>query len=145
MYEQYTHIVPLNSLSFSRFIIELATRYANLCDQVFDPRQSIAELLDKRGVKSPITIIPTGADTTRFRHGDGVRFRPSLGISEKAFVVGHLGRFAPEKNLEFLTTAVAHFLKKVPHAEFLVVGTGPSALLMPWMFSPSRHKVKLKV
>jgi 1,2-diacylglycerol 3-alpha-glucosyltransferase len=49
MYEQYTHIVPLNSPAFSRFIIELATRYSNLSDQVFDPSQSIAELLDKRG------------------------------------------------------------------------------------------------
>lgn len=126
MYEQYTHYVPLDSPVFSRFVIELATRYANLCDQVFAPSESISELLHQRGVKSPITVIPTGVDNERFRHGDGAQFRVSQAISEKAFLVGHLGRLAPEKNLEFLTTAVAQFLKKNPHAEFLVVGTGPS-------------------
>ena len=134
MYEQYTHYVPLNSPAFSRFVIELATRYANLCDQVFAPSQSIETLLHQRGVQRPITVIPTGVDTTRFRHGDGLKFRAKHGISEKAYIVGHLGRLAPEKNLEFLTTAVAQFLNKTPQAEFLVVGTGPSELLIRAIF-----------
>src|ERR1019366_8515547 len=33
---------------------------------------------------------------------------------------------APEKNLEFVTRAVAQFLKKEPKAFFLIGGTGPS-------------------
>ena len=33
---------------------------------------------------------------------------------------------APEKNLEFVTRAVAQFLKKEPKAHFLIGGTGPS-------------------
>jgi glycosyltransferase involved in cell wall biosynthesis len=49
-----------------------------------------------------------------------------MGIPESAFVVGHLGRLAPEKNLEFLTRAVADFVASRPDALFLVVGTGPS-------------------
>jgi len=40
--------------------------------------------------------------------------------------VGHIGRLAPEKNLEFLTRAVAAFVKKHSHAHFLVGGQGPS-------------------
>ena len=34
LYEQYTHYVPGDSPALKRFAIELATRYANLCDQV---------------------------------------------------------------------------------------------------------------
>jgi 1,2-diacylglycerol 3-alpha-glucosyltransferase len=145
MYEQYTHYVPLDSPVFSRFVIELATRYANLCDQVFAPSESIAELLHQRGVKSPITVIPTGVDIARFRHGDGAQFRSTHTISEKAFLVGHLGRLAPEKNLKFLTTAVAQFLKKNPHAEFLVVGSGPSELLIREIFDQAGLTKRLHI
>lgn len=41
-------------------------------------------------------------------------------------MVGHLGRLAPEKNLEFLAQAVADFVHTQPQAHFLVIGTGPS-------------------
>lgn len=125
LYEQYTHYVPLDSPAFKRFVIELATRYANLCDQVFAPSESIADLLRERDVLSPIAVVPTGVDVERFAHGDGARFRAAHGIPDDAFVVGHLGRLAPEKNLEFLAGAVARFLKSAPMAHFLLVGEGP--------------------
>lgn len=126
LYEQYTHYVPVDSPAFRRFVIELATRYANLCDRVFAPSQSIEALLRQRGVTAPVSVVPTGVDTTRFVRGDGAGFRHSLGIPENAFLVGHLGRLAPEKNLEFLTRAVARFLGAEPRARFLLVGMGPS-------------------
>lgn len=125
-YEEYTHYVPLNSPLLKRFVIELATRYANLCDQVFAPSRSIAELLRSRGVTTPVAVVPTGVEITRFARGDGAGLRASLGIPQDAFVVGHVGRLAPEKNLHFLAEAVAAFLKTEPRARFLVVGKGPS-------------------
>lgn len=126
LYEQYTHYVPGNSPALRRFIIELATRYANLCDQVFSPSESIAELLRERGVETPIAVVPTGVDMEHFTQGDGPGFRKNLGIPENAFVAGHVGRLAPEKNLVFLAEAVAAFLKLESRACFLLVGTGPS-------------------
>jgi glycosyltransferase involved in cell wall biosynthesis len=54
-------------------------------------------------------------------------FRKSLGIPENAFVIGHLGRLAREKNLEFLVDAVIRFMHKCPaslNCCFLLVGTG---------------------
>lgn len=134
MYEQYTHYVPLNSPAFRRFVIELATHYANLCDQVFAPSESIAELLQQRGVKAPITVVPTGVDIARFAHGNGTKFRTEQGIADNAFVVGHLGRLAPEKNLAFLANVVAHFLKTNSLAQFLVVGEGPSESIIRAIF-----------
>lgn len=126
LYEQYVHYVPVDSPAFRRFVIELATRYANLCDQVFAPSESIAALLRQRGVATQITVVPTGVDIERFAQGDGAGFRRSMGIPADAFVVGHLGRLAPEKNLAFLAEAVAAFLTTEPRACFLLAGKGPS-------------------
>jgi len=126
LYEQYTHYVPGDSSALKRFAIELATRYANLCDQVFAPSESIQELLQQRGVTAPIAVVPTGVRLENFAQGDAVAFRRQMGIPADAFVVGHLGRLAPEKNLEFLTQAVCDFINHNSRAHFLVIGTGPS-------------------
>jgi glycosyltransferase involved in cell wall biosynthesis len=134
LYEQYTHYVPLDSPAFRRFVIELATRYANLCNQVFAPSESIATLLRARDVEAPIAVVPTGVDLDRFASGDGAGFRAARGIPAGAFVVGHLGRLAPEKNLEFLAGAVAAFLKSAPDAHFLLVGEGPSISVIRAVF-----------
>lgn len=125
LYERYTHYVPADSETLRRFVIELATRYGNLANQVFAPSESIANLLRKRGVTSPIAVVPTGVYPGRFANGDGKRFRIHHNIPETAFVVGHLGRLAPEKNLLFLAKAVARFLQKHRHAHFLLAGSGP--------------------
>lgn len=126
MYEKYTHYVPGDSPMLQRFVIELSTGYANLCDLVFSPSESIASVLLDRGVKTPMQVIPTGVQLDRFRGGDGNRFRKEAGIPENAFVIGHLGRLAPEKNLDFLAKAVALYIRENPQAHFLVVGVGPS-------------------
>ena len=126
LYEQYTHYVPGDSPALKRFVIELGTRYANLSDQVIAPSESIAALLRQRGVVAPMTVVPTGVEIERFAKGDGRRLRDRLGVAEDGLVVGHLGRLAPEKNLAFLTQAVARFVRSEPRAHFLVVGSGPS-------------------
>ncbi len=124
-YEYYTHYV-VESPVLKRFVIELATRYANLCDLVFAPSESIAELLRERGVVTPVEVVPTGIRIERFARGDGRAFRRRHGIPDRAFVVGHVSRLAPEKNLGFLAEAVAGFLERHPEAHFLVAGRGPS-------------------
>jgi glycosyltransferase involved in cell wall biosynthesis len=74
-----------------------------------------------------MTVIPTGIDVARFAAADRVRARVRLGLPPGAFVVGHVGRLAPEKNLAFLGAAVGRFLAGAPAARFLVVGDGPAA------------------
>jgi len=101
LYEQYTHYVPGDSPALKRFAIDLATRYANLCDQVFAPSESIQALLQERGVVTPIKVVPTGVRLENFAQGDGRSVREQMGIPEDAFVVGHLGRLAPERIWSF--------------------------------------------
>lgn len=124
--EQYTHYVPVDSPAIKRFAIEMGTRYANMADQVFAPSQSVASLLAQRGVHRPIAVVPTGVDTGHYARGDGLAFRSKRGIPENAFVIGHLGRLAPEKNLEFLAQAVGLGMQSNSAMRFLLAGEGPS-------------------
>jgi glycosyltransferase involved in cell wall biosynthesis len=126
MYEQYSHYVPGDAETLQRFAVKLATIYANMCEQVFAPSESIHDILTTRGVQVPIEVIPTGVDLDEFSQGSGPGFREILGIESNAFVVEHLGRLAPEKNLTFLSQAVVKFMKKEPLAHFLLVGKGNS-------------------
>ena len=123
-YEQYTHYTPVDSPAMRRFAVEIATHYANLCDHVVAPSQSIQQLITGRGVKTPVDVIPTGVDLKLFAKGRGDNFRKQYGINAQTFVIGHVGRLALEKNLAYLTRAVARSLKKHPRAIFSVVGNG---------------------
>lgn len=135
LYEQYTHYVSADSEVMRRFAIRLSTEYANLCSHVIAPSESVAELLRKRGVHQPVTEIPTGVDVDFFGTGSGDRFRSDHGIAPDATVIGHLGRLAPEKNLDYLTDAVVDPLRNRPDLRFLVVGDGPSRAEMARRFA----------
>jgi len=134
----YSHKVPLffthhslyeenvgESQTVKKFVTELATGYANYCDHVIAPSESVAEMLKARGVKTRVSVIPTGLDLSKYK-GNAGDFRDVEKIPKDAFVVGYVGRLSPEKNLPFLARAVAAFLKQDKGAIFLVVGSGPS-------------------
>jgi len=127
LYEQYTHYVPLDSEAMQRFVIHLATDYANFSTRVVAPSRSIAGLIRSRGVRRPVDVVPTGVDLAFFGSGHGRRFRREHGIPDDALVAGHLGRLAPEKNLAYLARAVGQVVAERPEARFLVVGQGPSS------------------
>jgi glycosyltransferase involved in cell wall biosynthesis len=126
MYEEYTHYVPGDSPALKQFVISLSTSYANLCDMVFAPSESVVHVLYQRGVETHIEIVPTGVDVGKFKTGGGAGFRAMMNIPQDAFVVGHVGRLAPEKNLDFLARALCRFLERNRKAHFLIVGQGPS-------------------
>ena len=125
LYEQNTHYVSEDSTVLKEFVIQLATGYANLADAVFAPSESVMNLIRQRGVVTNVQVVPTGIDIKRFASGDGKDVRKKAGIPPGAFVVGHVGRLAPEKNLAFVAKAVALFLKRKKDAHFLVAGKGP--------------------
>jgi len=136
MYEKYTHYVPADSPLLKRFVIQLSTRYVNLCNHVIAPSESVKGVLSERNATTPISVIPTGVRYDRFSNGDGSAIRREAGIppGRDAFVVGHVGRLAPEKNLDFLARGIAEFLDRTPDAHFLVAGEGPSLETMKLVF-----------
>lgn len=78
------------------------------------------------------THLPYGMDAAAFldaaRNG-GVN-RAGLGIPENAEVIGHIGRFMPQKNHEYLLRTAAEALRLNPRLHFLLAGDGPLRSLM---------------
>jgi 1,2-diacylglycerol 3-alpha-glucosyltransferase len=125
-YEDYTHYMPLASEALTKVAKELPTHFANMCDGVIAPSESIARLLKRRGVTAPMAVVPTGIDVKAFAAAEGAAFRKRFKIPAEAFVVGHIGRLAQEKNLGYLGEGVVRFIKRTKGARFLVVGDGPA-------------------
>lgn len=143
MFEQYVHFWPVQNEGVKRFIIKLAAGYANLVDRVIAPSESVQDILLKRGVKTPVEVVPTGVDVERFSKGDGKAFRQQNQIPPDALVVGHVGRLAPEKNLEFLTKCMVALLKKDPRVHVLIVGLGPSEKMIKDAFEQAGLEKRL--
>lgn len=135
MYERYTHYVPGDSPALKQFVIKLSAGYANLCHRVIAPSESIKSILINRGVETPIEVIPTGINISRFKRGARQKLRFKYHIPKTASVIGHVGRLAPEKNLIFLAKAIVAFLKSAPSAHFIVVGEGSSEAELKKIFS----------
>lgn len=67
-----------------------------------------------------------GIDLTNFAIPvDSQAVRSQFKLSENSFVIGHVGRFAEQKNQLFLLEIVAECLKLEPHTRLLLVGDGP--------------------
>ncbi|WP_246131820.1 glycosyltransferase [Pistricoccus aurantiacus] len=124
LYEHYTHYVPGDSPRMQRFAIALSTEYTHLCDAVIAPSESVRQLLQERNANPVVAVVPSGVDTERFGQGDGSALRRRLGIAPGAFVVGHVGRLAKEKNLPFLAQALVELLSRRDDVHFLVIGDG---------------------
>lgn len=73
----------------------------------------------------PFRILHNGIDTQKFRFSSGARTRTreALGLNG-CFVVGHIGRFTPQKNQLFLLEIFHAFLQRNANARLLMLGGG---------------------
>lgn len=125
MFEYYKDHFGMDHETIQKFVVDLAAGYANMVDQVIVPSESVRALLKERNITTPMEVVPTGIDVKKFAPVAS-SYRKKNRIPKNAFMVGHVGRLAPEKNLNFLMEAVAEFLRQEKKAIFLVVGSGPS-------------------
>lgn len=77
--------------------------------------------------KGKVIILPNAIDPECFKFSESARreIRAKYGIADDDFVVGHVGRFFPEKNHEFLVDVFAEILKRNPSMKLLLLGDGP--------------------
>lgn len=75
--------------------------------------------------KKDFMVINNGIDVEKFVYDSDIRTakRKELGI-ENNFVMGHVGRFSPEKNHNFLIDILEQLLKQEPSAKLVLVGSG---------------------
>ncbi|MBN3924813.1 glycosyltransferase [Nostoc sp. NMS4] len=71
-------------------------------------------------------IIPNGFDTSLFIPSDEARssFRLEMGLSDKSFLIGLIGRYHPMKDHENFLRAASLLLKKYPDIIFVLAGRG---------------------
>jgi glycosyltransferase involved in cell wall biosynthesis len=123
-YDLYEHYIVSDVPALQRLALSLTVGYCNLCSAVIAPSRSTGLHLAEHGVERPVSVIPTGIDLAFFAKGTAGRARAVARIPDGAFVVGHVGRLATEKNLAFLSEAVSRFLVTRNDAHFLVAGQG---------------------
>lgn len=76
--------------------------------------------------KHEFSVLNNAIDSKKYRYNTKTakRVRADLKIPEEAFVVGHVGRFDPQKNHEVIVHIFVEILKRVPNAKLLLVGAG---------------------
>ncbi len=74
---------------------------------------------------SRMVVIPNGTDTDRFRPDPARRAtRSTLGLTDDTILVGHVARFAPQKDHASFVGAAAKVADQHPEVRFALVGTG---------------------
>ncbi|TDA65849.1 MAG: glycosyltransferase family 4 protein [Clostridia bacterium] len=125
-YEEYVHYFPFFP-QVSRPVVRYYVRdFSNRCNLVVAPSGSMAEKLQGDGVRSPVTVVPTGIRYARLQGGEPGWLRHRYGIPEGVPVLLYVGRLAREKNLEFLLEAFQQILRQEPECRLVMVGSGPA-------------------
>lgn len=77
--------------------------------------------------KGKVTILPNAIDPERFTFSESTRreVRAQYGIKDDDFVIGHVGRFFPEKNHKFIVELISEYSQKNSNCKLLLVGNGP--------------------
>jgi 1,2-diacylglycerol 3-alpha-glucosyltransferase len=84
------------------------------------------DALQNYGVRSPMTILPTGLEANQLHPGGGARFRNRHGIEADRPTLLYVGRIAHEKNIDFLLHCFKRIHVAVPEALFIITGEGPA-------------------
>ena len=126
LYDHYVHFVPFVPQKVAiRWIIKKATTYANACDHIIVPTQSIIPILRSWGVTNKnISAIPTGVEEKTYQNANGAIIREMYAMKEDDIVLFLNARLTKEKNVEFLFRSIVPILKKNRKVKLLVVSGG---------------------
>lgn len=128
-FEEYVgHYLPWLPASMTRLFARRVSRH--LCDAVdhlIVPSAEMVEVLDRYGVRTPSTVLPTGIDLTQFTGGDGTAFRARHGIAADQPTLVTVNRLAMEKNIAMLLHAARRLVAEFPRLLFVIADEGPDA------------------
>lgn len=101
-------------------------RFHNRASATLVPTEELANFLGAHRFHN-VRLLRRGVDTDLFhpKHRDG-HLREQWGLGPDDLAVIHVGRIAPEKNLDLAIDAFNAIKREHPHARFVVVGGGPS-------------------
>jgi 1,2-diacylglycerol 3-alpha-glucosyltransferase len=128
-FEEYVaHYLPWLPKAATRFAARtLSRRLCHEVDHLIVPSTQMVGVLDRYGIATPSTVIPTGIHLDEFRGGDGAAFRAQHGIRPDQPTIVTVSRLAQEKNIAFLLRVAKRLVADFPDLCFVVAGEGPDA------------------
>jgi glycosyltransferase involved in cell wall biosynthesis len=108
------------------FVFGWLRRFHNRADATLVPTSELKTFLDESGFRH-VTLLKRGVDTTLFapeRRDQGLRAEWGLGPDQLGVI--HVGRIAPEKNLDLVVRTFDAIRADVPQARMIWVGDGPA-------------------
>ncbi|PKK40085.1 Glycosyltransferase LafA, responsible for the formation of Glc-DAG [Clostridiaceae bacterium JG1575] len=125
VYEDYVHYFSANAALGRSLVRKFSQNVLHRVDRVVVPTRKVETLLEGYGVETPISIVPTGIDLSRFTLVDPDEreaLRSSFKVAPEELLLVFLGRLAKEKNIE----EIMAFLHELPAGiRLAVVGGGP--------------------
>jgi 1,2-diacylglycerol 3-alpha-glucosyltransferase len=119
------HLKLLGRYTFSPRLAEWYSAWTcNLCDCVIAPSEKIKVLLEKYGVRQPISIIRNGIDVGRFQRRPRGFMRSRFGLDGGAKIMLSVGRLTPDKNFGFLVQVLARLVARDAGIRLALVGEG---------------------
>ncbi len=127
-FEEYLyHYVPFAPRALMRSLARgFSRRQGNQVDALVVPSRAMLSKLTAYGVRSPMTILPTGICLEDFAGGSGAAFRLRHGIPAERPLLVHIGRVAFEKNIDFLLRMLECVRARHPDVLLVIAGEGPA-------------------
>ena len=129
MYEDYVHYIGGGHLISKEMARDFSGIYCNTATAVIAPTRKTEQLLKSYGVTKPISIIPTGINTSNFRKDkfqpeEVMELRKSLRLEADTPVIISIGRIAKEKSIDVVISALPKLIEKLPDLKMVIVGEG---------------------
>ncbi|WP_322570447.1 glycosyltransferase [Rhodohalobacter sp.] len=126
--EHYAHFVPLPTRLFRNLISHLLIRrFANKCDGIIVPTNSVEKYLHMIGVETPCFVQSTGIEFEEFQQVEPEKIqnlKESLGIEDEIVLLS-VSRLSDEKNIDFMIEALSKLKKSIQQPfTFLMIGDG---------------------
>lgn len=134
LYEDYVHYVThghFNNLA-KKLAIKITKYYCEKkCDELIVPTDKIKALfINKYKISQPINVIPTGIDIDKFKLTSNIKkeiesIKKKYKIKDTDFIIGSVGRIAPEKSFDKLLYNIKEMIKVNTNIKVMLVGGGP--------------------
>jgi len=121
LWEEYVEYIPIPKKVSSTASVALCRGLANLCHGVIAPSEEVRERFAEQGVRTDISVIPTGIDAKLFRGGT-----PRPEADPETDIVLYIGRLAFEKSPDVLMRVYHRIHQARPQTRFWWVGDGPA-------------------
>lgn len=125
LYDQYIHYVPLAQEIAREWANKYISHFSNRCNLVITPSMDIKNLIQNKGIKTPIEVIPTGVETGKFETGDPLWLRRRYDIPADRKICLFVGRLTREKNIDFLLQAFQRVKQEYSNTCLVIIATGP--------------------